>query len=390
MSLARPAAAALLSQCNAPSPIIPPSHRWGLAGHKGGLLVEGLGGDWSLMGREEQVRGLLDSLEVRVRHTRGGGRGELALHCCGTASISPTHNLFPLIKRNLITPATVLPPQGVNECELHRALSKALPAILAVVKRIPQPEADMANKASGDAAGGTKKAAPKELPVPARVQPSRRGKPSDLKEGGTATVAAPEPPARGAAGGKKGSAKAAPFATVPLETRHWGPKEVSLQYCFDRIDELAAMASAAKVRRQGRATWPNLLLLVCYFTAPPIRRCPAPPCASALSPHKLFCPPPPHTHSWQAPLVAGRCGDSACAGCSRARWMTSGRPKCPTRPQRRRAVAQHHRFVGGQVLQGEVDDEWAAQVPHTTAEEEEGSGATPQVCWGAGAAGRGG
>ena len=53
-------------------------------------------------------------------------------------------------------------------------------------------------------------------------------------------------------------------------------------------------------------------------------------------------------------------------------------------------MAQHHRFVGGQVLQVEVDDEWAAQVPHTTAEEEEGSGATPQVCWGAGAAGRGG
>ena len=37
--------------------------------------MEGLGGDWSLMGREEQVRGLLDSLEVRVRHTRGGGEG---------------------------------------------------------------------------------------------------------------------------------------------------------------------------------------------------------------------------------------------------------------------------------------------------------------------------
>ena len=41
-------------------------------------------------------------------------------------------------------------------------------------------------------------------------------------------------------------------------------------------------------------------------------------------------------------------------------------------------MAQHHRFVGGQVLQGEVDDEWAAQVPHTD-DEGAGSGATPQV-----------
>ena len=41
--------------------------RWGLAGHKGGVLVEGLSGDLSLMDHEEQVQALLTSLDIRVR-----------------------------------------------------------------------------------------------------------------------------------------------------------------------------------------------------------------------------------------------------------------------------------------------------------------------------------
>ena len=79
---------------------------------------------------------------------------------------------------------------------------------------------------------------PKGLP-PERVQPSRRGKPLELKEsqfyGNAPAKASATAPV------KKG-AKSTDEDSIPE-----APSELSLQYTFDRIDQVAEKASLAKV-----------------------------------------------------------------------------------------------------------------------------------------------
>ena len=130
-------------------------------------------------------------------------------------------------------------PQGVRECELSRSLTKALPSILAVVKRTPKEKAET-DKAAAEAAGSKKGERPSKGQLPERVQPSRRGKPSDLKEGGKAE-ALPEPT-------KVTAAKRAGKAEAVQETS--GPWEVSVQAAVEIMDRLAEQAAASKVRSQ--------------------------------------------------------------------------------------------------------------------------------------------
>ncbi|KAG1656571.1 hypothetical protein FOA52_009059 [Chlamydomonas sp. UWO 241] len=157
---------------------------WGLAGHKGGLLVETLeGGDggsssFALMGSEEQIESLIASLDAR----------------------------------------------GVRESELKRALTKALPTMASVFKKAREP--------AGGGGGASHKAEKHLKGLPAeRVQPSRRGKPADLKE---ATAAA--------AAKKKGTDD----EEMPDLS---SPRAAALTAAADKMDEVAAAAGAAKLNR---------------------------------------------------------------------------------------------------------------------------------------------
>ena len=123
--------------------------------------------------------------------------------------------------------------QGINECDLHKALTKAMSSILSVVKRIPQAPKE-------DKAEGRKEKLPKGLP-PERVQPSRRGKPIELKEF-YGDAAAKASMAAAPAGIKKGA------NAMNGGDAEEAPSEMSLHYALDQIDQLAEKAALAKVK----------------------------------------------------------------------------------------------------------------------------------------------
>ena len=123
--------------------------------------------------------------------------------------------------------------KGVREFELSRSLTKALPSILSVVKRPAPPKKEVDKSADAE---GLKKGDR----LPERVQPSRRGKPSDLKEGGGKLELVPQqskaPPAK--KGGK----------TEAVADLSFGPWEESVDYTTTVMEKLAERAAASKVR----------------------------------------------------------------------------------------------------------------------------------------------
>ncbi|GAX84054.1 hypothetical protein CEUSTIGMA_g11478.t1 [Chlamydomonas eustigma] len=203
---------------------------WSVGGYCSGLLVlESQEDQWKLLDQEDQIKMLMDSLDL----------------------------------------------QGIRECELHKALTHAMPALLSVVKRVtagpPQPDGGKAageREVAGDEAAGSgkgsgtgssgsrmKEKAPKGLP-PERVQPSRRGKPVDLTEGSAAAAAAAAaakiPAAATGAGKKRGRGEAQEeekeemIQADLLGPAQQGLKYQSLQHAFQHLCKLAGMAAAAK------------------------------------------------------------------------------------------------------------------------------------------------
>ena len=123
--------------------------------------------------------------------------------------------------------------KGVREWELSRSLTKALPSILSVVKRAAPPKKELDKVAEAD---GPKKGDR----IPERVQPSRRGKPSDLKEGSGKVESVPEPSSKVPPAKKGGKTEA--VADPPF-----GPWEESVAYATTIMEKLAEQAAASKV-----------------------------------------------------------------------------------------------------------------------------------------------